>query len=845
MSESSTPSSELVRAPSGREPSSARRASLVDRSLQSLDWPGVIEALAERAATRMGEELCWGLPLLESPKEAEEALAEVAEMLALMEQSCAPSVGGVTDVREAVAAVSKGAILEGPDLLSIAHSLEALERLKRQTTDQAAQAPLLYRRSVGIEAHPDLAAWLIGSFDPRGELSASTYPQLSGLRSAKARLHTQIRGTLDTLRGQQRFGEALQDDFVALRNDRYVVPLKASEKRQGFGIVHDTSGSGQTVFVEPLEIVEMNNDLKMADAELRQEEHRILRDLSERVALIAWDMGQSLTAAAALDLVLSKAKLGQDLGATVFTLSATPGMKLRAARHPILVLQGEEVVPNDLELGEGRRALVLSGPNTGGKTISLKTLGLAALFARAALPFPADEGSEIGWFTGVLTDIGDAQDVREGLSTFSGHLLSLIEIFDSLRGGSGGALVLIDEIAVGTDPVQGAALGRAVLESLLSAGVLLATTTHYPELKALAATDPRFVNARVEFDEREGAPTFRVSVGRPGSSHALDIAARVGLGEPILKLAREFLDRTSADVEQLLSGLESELEQAREARAAALMDRAQAVEELETARADRAALEQRTAVLKKDLRVEFEREVRGYRDSVRGAMKQLKERDDAASIERARQRINEGAAAVRDRLGDDLPGRTGAQMDPGQLQVGDPVRVVTLGKDGVVAELPDRQDRVFVEAGGIRLRVLVSDLQPVRTTGASSKSGSRGGKKGSEAAKKKGSGRPTPTHRPEPDGSRGGCAGAFRSIDNTLNLRGERVEEACERLERFLDAAYLRDWPYGFVLHGHGTGALKAAVRSALRRSSYVQSWEPGTRSQGGEGITVVELKSS
>jgi DNA mismatch repair protein MutS2 len=810
-----------------------------------LDWPGVIEALAERASTRMGEELCWGLPLLDSPGEAAEALAEVAEMLSLMEQSCAPSVGGVTDVRESVAAVSKGAILEGPDLLSIAHSLEALERLKRQTTDQADQAPLLYRRSTEIQAHPDLAAWLIGSFDPRGELSSGTYPQLSGLRSAKARLHTQIRGTLDTLRGQQSFGDALQDDFVALRNDRYVVPLKASEKRQGFGIVHDTSSSGQTVFVEPLEIVEMNNDLKMADAELRQEELRILRDLSERVALIAWDMGQSLTAAAALDLVLAKAKLGQDLGATVFALSSTPGMKLRAARHPILVLQGEEVVPNDLELGEDRRALVLSGPNTGGKTVSLKTLGLAALFARAALPFPAEDGSEIGWFTGVLTDIGDAQDVREGLSTFSGHLLCLIEIFDSLRGAAGGALVLIDEIAVGTDPVQGAALGRAVLESLLSAGVLLATTTHYPELKALSSSDPRFVNARVEFDERQGAPTFRVSVGRPGSSHALDIAARVGLGESILELARGFLDRTSADVEQLLSGLESELEQAREAREAALADRAQAVAELEIARADRAAVEQRTASLKRDLRAEFEREVRGYRDSVRGAMKQLKERDDAASIERARQRINEGAAVVRDRLGEESAQHPGQEMDPGELQVGDPVRVVTLGKDAVVAELPDRQGRVFVEAGGIRLRVMVADLQRGRSKGASSTSGSQGGKKKSKGAKQKGSGHRASTVRPEPDGSRSGCGGAFRSIDNTLDLRGERVDEALDRLERFLDMAYLRDWPYGFILHGHGTGALKAAVRSDLRRSPYVQRSEPGTRSQGGEGITVVELKSS
>jgi len=805
----------------------------------------VIEALAARASTKMGEELCWGLPLLSSKDLATEALAEVAEMLLLMEQSAAPSVGGVTDVRASVAAVSKGAILEGPDLLSIAHSLEALERLKGQTTAQADQAPLLYRRSADIQAHPDLAAWLIGSFDPRGELSVGTYPQLSGLRGAKARLHTRIRGTLDDLRGQQRFGEALQDDFVALRNDRYVVPMKASEKRQGFGIVHDTSGSGQTVFVEPLEIVEMNNDLKMADAALRQEEFRILRDLSERVALIAFDMGQSLKAAAALDLVLAKAKLGRDMGATVFTLAPGPGMNLLAARHPILVLQGEDVVPNDLQLGEERRALVLSGPNTGGKTISLKTLGLAALFARAAIPFPADEGSEIGWFSGVLTDIGDAQDVREGLSTFSGHLLCLIEIFETLQAGSTGALVLIDEIAVGTDPVQGAALGRAVLESLLEAGVLLATTTHYPELKALSSTDPRFVNARVEFDEREGAPTFRVSVGRPGSSHALDIAARVGLGDSILELARGFLNRTSADVEQLLSGLESEANEARAARKQAEADRAQAASELETARAERAELELRSRALQKDIRAEFEREVRGYRDSVRGAMKQLKERDDAASGERARQRINEGARAVRDRLGNEVPVLPGDSLAAADLKVGDRVRLVTLAKDGVVAALPDRQGRVYVEAGGLRVRVAVADLERAKPQAASQPRDLAKGKKKSGKGKKASQRGSASAHRPEPDGTRSGCEGAFRSIDNTLDLRGERVDEALDRVERFLDSCYLKEWAYAFILHGHGTGALKSAVRTELRRSGYVQRHEPGTRSQGGEGITVVELKSS
>jgi DNA mismatch repair protein MutS2 len=833
VSEFSTPSS---------EPSTSGRASLEERSLHSLDWPRVIEALVERAATGMGEELCRDLSLFMEIDQARDALSEVSEMLGLLEESAAPSVGGVVDMRAEVTAVSKGTILEGSSLLSIAHCLEALERLKTQLLEAAERAPRLYRRSASIQAHPDLAAWLIGSFDPRGELSASTYPQLSSLRGAKAKLHNRIRGTLDGLRGQERFGEALQDDFVAMRNDRYVVPLKASEKRQGFGIVHDTSGSGQTVFVEPLEIVEMNNELKMADAELRSEELRILRDLSERVALIAWDLSESLKAAAAIDLILAKAKLGLDLEATVFSLSEQPGMDLRQARHPILVLQGEDVIANDLQLGSARRALVLSGPNTGGKTISLKTLGLAALFARAAIPFPADEGSTIGWCPGVLTDIGDAQDVREGLSTFSGHVLCLIEIFQSLTSSAPGSLVLIDEIAVGTDPVQGAALGRAVLESLLDAGVLLATTTHYPELKALSSTDDRFVNARVEFDEGAGAPTYRVSVGRPGSSHALDIAARVGLGDQVLKLARSFLGQTAADVEKLLSGLESETAQARDAREEAIKDREEAAAELAQALAERDELKRRSRSLESDLRAEFEREVRGYRDSVRGAMKQLRERADEASAERARQRINEGARVVRDRLGEEAPGPIGDVVPAEEVVVGARVRIATLGKEGVVVELPDRKGRLHIEVDGLRIRAVVGDLERVRPKAKSGSSGAPKGKKGKKGKKGRSSG---PGARPETDGLAAGCDGAFRSVDNTLDLRGERVDEALDRVERFLDECYLKDRPHAFILHGLGTGALRAAIRKELRSSAYVKSWQPGSRSQGGEGITVVELKGS
>ncbi len=815
-------------------PVRAERQPIAERSVDSLDWQRILDALTERASTRMGQERCAALPFFDDVVAARHALAEAGEWMALIEAGRAPSLGGIEDVRPLLDGAAKGEILSGPELVSFAHTLEGLDRLHRRLGDCADVAPRLLHQSQRIHPQPDLAAWLIGSFDARGELSAATYPQLSSLRSRKAKLHSSIRDTLERLRGEDRFTGALQDDFLAMRNDRYVVPVKATSKRAGLGIVHDASGSKQTVFVEPFEVVDLNNDLKMADAELTAEERRILRDLSERVALSAADARRSLDAAAHLDVVAAKAALGTDLRANVVQVPDAPVLRLKTARHPILELRGLDVVPNDIALGGAHAALVLSGPNTGGKTITLKTLGLAALLVRAGMPVPADPDSEVGFFDRVLTDIGDQQDVEGDLSTFSGHVLCLCEILDALGDGDGdggrGALVLVDEIAVGTDPVQGAALGRALLLALLDRGALLATTTHYPELKALAATDERFLSGRVEFDADEGRPTYRLVIGKPGSSHALDVAARVGLPDVVLEQARAFLDPTAQGVEDLLAGLQTELVTAREAAAAAVVDREQAAAELEQAHRERAELKRRLRDAEKTVRADFEKEVRDYRAVVRGAMRQLKEATSEQDVERARQRINEGAAAVRAAMGDLAPLPAARQtLDPSALKPGDVVRVASLGKDASVVSKPDKRGRLSVDVGGMTVQVKASDLLPARAPAAAAAP------------------RPVEVRRAnaaeEEVAATGDPSAAFRTPDNTLDLRGERVDEALDRVDAFLDDASLRQRAWAFILHGHGTGALKAAVRKHLRHSDYVERWDRGNRSQGGDGITVVKLK--
>jgi len=803
------------------------RRSLRLRSLESLDWPRVVEALAERTATDAGRRTAEGLELLEDVAEGRLALESLAEMIALRAADSPPPLGGIEDVAPLLMGLRKGEILPGSELLRIAHTLEGLQRLHFHLMDRAEQAPKLAVLAHRIRPLPDLAAWLLSSFDGRGELSSATYPQLTELRSRKSRLHSKITATLDRLRGEDRFDGALMDDASPLRGDRYVLPIKAQHKRAGLGIVHDTSGSGQTVFVEPWEIVEQNNDLKVADAELRHEERRILADLCERVALVSEELARGLRGAAELDLLHAKARMAQDTNSTVPTLSKKPRIHLIAARHPILSLRGLEVVPNDLTLGGGAGdALVLSGPNTGGKTISLKTLGLAALMTRAGLAFPCDEGSVVGWFPHVLTDIGDLQDIEGDLSTFSAHVLGLVEILDALDSTEGAGLVLVDEIAAGTDPVQGAALGRAVLESLLHRGILLATTTHYAALKAVSATDDRFVNARVGFDAAAGVPTYRVHVGLPGSSHALDVAARVGLPAHVLDRARALLDPAEGDVEGMLGDLQEQLEGARNELEEAKAIRAVAEAELAEVRAERDEVKRQRKELERDVRAEFEREVRGYRDSVRGALRQMKADGDTAAAERARQRIGAGAAAVRERLGDvDVEPSVDA-LDPASVAVGDRVRVATLGKDGTVAVAPDKRGRVTVEVQGLRMQVPSSALERPRSAAPTKKPSKPKPPRPSRAA---------PARSDD-------LSAAFRTSTNLVDLRGTRVDEALERVDARLDEASLAGEPHLFVLHGHGTGALKAAVRKHLRSASQAGKFASGDRTQGGDGITVVQV---
>jgi len=598
--------------------------------------------------------------------------------------------------------------------------------------------------------------------------------------------------------------------------------------------VHGTSQSGQTLFIEPEEIVDLNNRAKLAEAEVLDEERRILTKFSGWVAEEAAAFDAALAAAETLDVIASAAIIADDTVAAEPIIDDAPRIALLHARHPLMLLAERRCVANDVTVAAGTTLLV-SGPNAGGKTVALKTVGLAALMVRCGHHLTAESGSAMGWFPDVRTDIGDAQSLEHDLSTFSGHMVNLRELLATAGHGS---LVLIDEIAVGTDPEQGAALAQAVLEALAARGVTSIVTTHYERLKALGATDPRFANASVGFDLARLEPTFKLHLGAPGSSGALAVARRMGIAGEVVDRARDLMGPHVVKVEELLASVADQRRRIEEERAALLA-------ELEAAEAERAAM-----------RVQRDKHLARYEKQARTAHGEALAQLKAArrEIEDIRREVKARAAAETAMTLDDVkaatrrlvsPGAVVAklepqrQMPPGtparpeQLVAGAPVIVPRLGRVEVVTLLPD--DRVEVRVGSMRAMVPINDV--LLDT-------HRNARRAERAAK------PDVPPEAEPsqnvvlvDGVPAGGRTNARTLDTTLDVRGNRVDEAVAQVDRFVDESLMAGRDAIFVVHGHGTGALRSAIRSHLQTHKGIEKLRPGEQSEGGDGVTVAFLR--
>ena len=836
----------------------------VTRTLLVLGWSDILVQVALACRTLAGARAAAEIVLLSDASAVRGVYASVRELGELERGGLRCPVGAVNDIGPAVERAGRGLTLEMEDLRAVGSGLEGLHILRRWAESVAEEAPAVFGIAHPIEVDNELAQLLRRSFDATGQLSGKEYPQLEELRRRRESLKSRIHSTLDELMRDDGLGALLQDRYFTERNGRYVLPVKSSF-RKGIGIVHGTSQSGETVYIEPAAVVELHNDLTEAEASLFREERRILGELSDRVGRGRTPILRSLAAAVRLDLICARVTFGARLGGTIPSVHTEGVITVVDARHPLLAFNAipsaenpnpRAVIANDLALTPQTPGLVLTGPNAGGKTVALKTLGLFALLVRAGLPVPAAAGARVDLFDPIFADIGDQQSVQEGLSTFSAHVRSLTHAITLTAGAEpGAALVLIDEITAGTDPSQGAALARAVVERLVDNGARVAVTTHFPEMKALAAADARFAVAAAQF--ADGKPTFRLETGAPGPSHAMAIARRMGMPPAVLDRAVAVMDEASRALTQQLEALDEERGRARLQTERLASERAEMTLRLEELTAREAVLQRR---IDRAVAEEVDKarvRLRSREDEVRALVAGLQANPEMRAANDALRQVRQVGAALGE------PEATGS---------GEPVSSSVSGPDAPVVAFSAGQ-RVrhrtlgivdIVEVGGDKIRISLRgmlswvparDLQDIG--GAKPGGGKPNGGKPSKVDTRHHR-EVHPSARTRPETRSGARPGADRSdasresaettgvhvamAHNTIDLRGFRVEDAFPAIEQFFDGLSNRS-SVGFILHGHGTGALKVGVRQWLSSSSYVRDFRPANIEEGGDALTVVRFR--
>lgn len=781
-----------------------------EKSIEVLEFPKIREILSGFTSFYLGRELALQARPLVDTAAIDRSLRLSAEARRLLSLAPDLSIGEMADIRQMVALTAREKVLDLPTLANIRSAVSTLNRLRKSLINLKTEVPLLGEIAERMVPLTRVETEIGRCIEPSGELSPSASPRLAALREEIRSARQHLLGRLERLMKMLQAHGLLQEPLITERAGRYVLPVKTEFQSRVKGIIHDVSNTGATVFIEPWTIVEMGNTLRQLALEEEREIHRILAYLSAEVGAHESEILENLSLAAEIDFALAKARFARAFRATEPHIlpgeqGKSPILKLVEARHPLL--KGD-AVPLTIEIGRDFSALVITGPNTGGKTVTLKTIGLLTLMAQSGFPIPASDESMIPLFDNVFADIGDEQSIEQTLSTFSWHMGNIVRI---IRQSSPRSLVLLDEIAASTDPAEGAALGRAILLHFLNTRTLVAVTTHYSELKAFAHATARIENASLLFDPVTLRPTYRLVIGVPGGSNALEIAAQLGLPDPIIASARKMLAGGTSEMEDLLRGLQQEKELARKLRA-------EAEKERDTAAALRARIEAELRELGEqkerwiaEAREAVVRETAALHREIREASAALKKDRTRKSVQAAKATIE----AVRKHLseGSQKSGGKEETEPKSSIAVGDSVRVTDTHLRGTVVSISEKSGLVEIQSGRIRIRAAIEDIEK------------------EEPSPQRPESRPVSiekeTHQRQ-------------SIE--LDLRGKRADEIESELDSYLNDVSLAGFPRVRIIHGYGTGTVRQIVRAMLASHPLVKSFRAGDVGEGGDGVTIVEL---
>lgn len=784
-------------------------------SLDRLEWPAVRVALSAFCQSPLAAERMRSLTPNLSRQDVERIYTLIRAATEVDRLGAWPGLANLVDITPVTARAERGAVLEGTELRDVANLASAARSYHRVLGHYSNGRPALAGWLARIQPVDELLDVLEDSLDADGSLKDSASPELARLREEVRHRSQGLRTRLMEVLRSSRFQPFLQDEFFTLRENRFVVPLKAGAQAQIDGIVHDTSNTGATVFIEPVEVIDANNRLKTAMADLAREELRIRRELSTQVAARSFRLSTNLELLTEIDLILARVRYAVRAEATVPDLAPpdSRGFHLKALAHPLLRLQQVPCVTNDLKIDARCRMVIVSGPNTGGKTVLLKSLGLASLCVRAGVPVSAAEGTQIPFVPAVYADIGDTQDLSGALSSFSGHLFQIRRILEEAQPGS---VAVMDELISGTDPAEGSALGRALLDSLDARGVLAVISTHYDDLKLLPSENGRRLVAGMEFDPVTLKPTYRIRVGVPGHSRAIEVAGRLGFPAEIIERAQGFLSESGREVTRLIEELEDRNQTLELERNALIGERKDLEKTERELRAEIAKL--KTAEGKKlgtDV-AQLREEVNELRSLVKMIRKQAETKAGARDlVKRADSAIQRaihlsGKAQSVEIARDASPALTKEAARPGT-----PVRLRGSDTIGRIDSVPDGKGRVWVEFSGQRTQTTLDRLIPVKTA----------------KAKERRQWIPL------------GAKMESRLDDIELDLHGMREEEALKEVEKFLDTAMAQNMDKVRIIHGLGSGRLQKAVREYLKCSPYVARFETAVPQAGGHGVTEVLLK--